>query len=494
MGFRGIGPFPSRRRSAGHGLRAGRFRAQSGRMMPAPPAPYVPGGTVVPGWIRFARRVTARVAAPVATLALASCVSSGLPKGAKLQNPVIFVPGMPGSVLKTSKSGEVLWGTFHIGFDQPKQDGGRLALPLLPGEAPRAEVVPVEVLGRMQIDFIGIQMEFQIYSSLVASMARLEPDPKRGKFFHSFAYDWRLDCAENARRLHRFMDLTEAQLRRDFPERFGRGERVRFDFVTHSMGALVTRYALCHGDVPLETALQRRGSAWASAGRCRKFIMVNPVNGGSLRAFERLIKGYSYGPLLPQWSAAMLGTLPSLYQLMPGESEAVSLSGQQPGSEPPQFDIDVWKRHRWGLFSPAVSEDVTWLLPGLSKAQRDAAVARHVAANLKRAKDFRAALEGSTRVPPNVEFDLLMGVERPTPRRTRFHVPTRVFRTTHLERGDGVVTLRSALDVPGLEPLPERGAATSRTWDSVYHGKWGHIVAMSSPTWIRRISRLLIDE
>jgi hypothetical protein len=464
---------------------------------PPAPAPVSPHGSVVrvcaSAHFRAARRLAAFAGA---ALALVSCVSSGVPAKAKLQNPVIFVPGMPGSVLKSSKDGEVLWGTIHVGFEQPKQDGGRLALPLTPDvgrAASPVEIVPVEVLGRMQVDFIGLQMQFQIYASLVESMMRREPDPERGRFFHSFAYDWRLDCAENARQLHRFMEQTTAELRRDFPERYGHGEKVQFDFVSHSMGALITRYALAYGDVPLETALQRRGSTWASAERCRKFIMVNPVNGGSLRAFERLIKGYSYGPLLPQWSAAMLGTLPSLYQLMPAEPGVITISsGQQPGRAVSQFDADVWKAHRCGLFSPAVREDVAWLLPGLTGPQRDVAVTRHVAANLKRARDFRAALDGSTRVPPNVEFDLLMGVERPTPQRTRFHVPTRLFRTTHLDKGDGVVTLRSALDMPGLSPASEHGASQSRTWDSVYYGRWGHIVAMSSPTWIRRISRLLL--
>jgi pimeloyl-ACP methyl ester carboxylesterase len=427
-------------------------------------------------------------------LALASCTSSRLPASAKLEHPVIFVPGMPGSLLKSTKDDEVLWGRFQLGRTFAQHEGGRLAVPILPGDD-RADgpvpVVPSGVLERIEVNFLGLITRWQIYEGFLQQVKKLEPDPERGKFFHCFAYDWRLDCAGNARLLHQFMDRTAAQLKRDFPERFRAGEEVRFDIVAHSMGGLLARYALCYGDVPLETALQRRGGEWRSAGRCRKLIMVNPVNGGSLRAFQRLIKGYTYGPMLPQWSAGMLGTLPALYQLLPAEPDAIEVEGKQDNERVSVWDAQVWKDHGWGMFSPKAQKDVAWLSPGLTGEKRDALVMQHMSTCLRRAKDFRSALDGASCAESGIEFDLLIGTARQTARTARFDKELHAFIVTDHVPGDGLVTLRSALAMPGLALPHKHTNETPHGWHTVYFGRRNHIGAMNTHNWIQRILRLL---
>lgn len=421
---------------------------------------------------------------------LISCVSQQQRPTAKLQNPVIFVPGMPGTVLKSSESGEVLWGKFDFGPQNTENTGERIAVPLRPGTPPQG-ILPAEVMRQIEVNVLGMTTRWGIYRAFVEHMEALEPEPERGKFFHCFPYDWRLDCAENARLLHRFMKRSADRLRHDFPERYGHGQQVRFDIVAHSMGALLAQYALRHGDVPLEVAVKRRSDPWRCAELCNHFIMVNPINGGSIRVFLRLTNGYTYGPMLPEWSAGMLGTLPALYQLLPTDPGAVEIAGKHDAAPVPLFDAAVWKQQDWGLVSHKADGDLARLLPGQPVESRRDLAMQHVRTCLRRAADFHAALDGPARPPADVEFHLLMGTGKQTPRRVRFHPEKRTFEVTAREPGDSVVTLTSALSKPGLALPTVSGRTSTPTWHSVFYGRHDHIVGMRNHDWIHRITRLL---
>jgi pimeloyl-ACP methyl ester carboxylesterase len=449
--------------------------------------PHGFGGIVSRNYGQLLLRVGAMLVLLAPTLNLVSCATSQLPASAKLEHPVIFVPGMPGSVLKSSEDGEVLWGRFDFGPNHAPDEGGRLALALQPeGQSKgNGNVVPGGVLDRMEVTFLGMPTRWHIYAPFMRRLTAMEPSPERGKYFHSFAYDWRLDCAENARLLHRFMEKTAGEMRRDFPEQFGSDEEVRFDIVAHSMGSLLTRYALCYGDVPLETALQRKGAPWQSSGRCRKFIMINPPNGGSLRSFERLIRGYTYGPMLPEWGSAVLGTLPSLYQLLPPEKGVIEVRSEGGRELVSLLDVRAWEEQGWGMFAPEAKEDLEWLVPGLTGKERDAQVQRHVGACLDRAADFRAALDGSSPPPSEIQCNLLIGAAKPTPCRAQFDKESRTFKTIRREPGDSLITLNSSLAVPGLR--------NPSAWHSVYFGRRDHITAIAHHDWINRIARLLVN-
>lgn len=425
-----------------------------------------------------------------ATLCLASCSTVPRKASTKLNHPVIFVPGMPGTMLKSSGNDEVLWGKFKLGPNQPPDVGDRLAV-AMDGERPGDGngVVPSEVIRRMEVTVLGMRTRWGIYGDFMQRVSAMEPEPERGRFFYVFPYDWRLDCVENARRLHRFMEDVAVKLRRDFPDRYGHGDQVRFDIVAHSMGALLTRYALRYGDVPLEVALQRRAEPWRHASRCHKFIMVNPINGGSLQPFERLMNGYSYGPMLPRWTAGVLGTLPSLYQLLPTQPDALEVAGHPVSA----FDADVWEKQRWGLFAPEADADLARLLPGRTPAQRRDLAARHARECLQRGADFHAALAGATPVPEGTEFHLLMGTGKATPARLRFDPEGRRLNVTRREVGDSLVTLTSALSIPGLMVPDGRGGTVKPAWRTVFLGRFDHIVGMRSDSWLRRITALLTD-
>jgi len=81
---------------------------------------------------------------------------------------------------------------------------------------------------------------------------------------------------------------------------------------------LLMRYYMRYGG----NALPEDGSAptltWAGAKDIERAILVAPPNAGSLDALEQLVEGFNTGrPLLPYYPPEILGTFPSLYQLLP---------------------------------------------------------------------------------------------------------------------------------------------------------------------------------
>ena len=80
------------------------------------------------------------------------------------RNPVILIPGILGSKLIDSKSGDVVWGAFARGYANPKKpEGARLiALPMREGSplnGLRDSVVPDGALDRLRIVLFGLPIE-----------------------------------------------------------------------------------------------------------------------------------------------------------------------------------------------------------------------------------------------------------------------------------------------------------------------------------------------
>ena len=248
------------------------------------------------------------------------------------RNPVIVIPGILGSRLVDDETGRTIWGAFRSKYADPNsaEDVQLIALPIAPDAPPQRRIRPDGVLESLKLNVGVIPVEVQAYSGILSTLGA---GGYRDESFglntidygtdhytcFQFDYDWRQDISTNAARLKEFIDEKRADVQFQYEKEYGlKAAPVKFDIVAHSMGSLLTRYFLRYGgnDLPEDGSVPP--VSWAGASDVERAILVAPPNGGSLDAFEQLVNGFHIGgPLIPAYAPAVIGTYPSIYQLLP---------------------------------------------------------------------------------------------------------------------------------------------------------------------------------
>jgi hypothetical protein len=379
------------------------------------------------------------------------------------RNPVIVIPGLLGSRLRDPASGRIVWGAFDGNAADPREkEGARLvALPFTdlmssPGAAVRADVV----LDRVRIRVAGIPIALQAYAEILSTLGaggyRDEAlglggsiDYGRDHFTcFQFAYDWRQDNVVNARRLMAFMREKRAFVQGEYARRFGvRNAQVRFDVVAHSMGGLVARYAMLYGDADLPADGSLPPLTWEGASMMGRLIQIGSPNGGSLDAFRALVNGRDFGaPIVPSYSPAILGTFPSLYQLLPRARGAPLVVAGASGESLDPLDPAVWQRMGWGLAAPGLDADLATLLPDVTSPAERRQIALGLQARLlRRARAFSAALEREVVQPRGTELMVVVGDSMPTLERMSADADDGRIAPLAMGPGDATVLRDSAL-------------------------------------------------
>lgn len=317
--------------------------------------------------------------------------------------PLVGIHGLMGSEIVDPNTGKVLWGKVHGLFSTTADM--HLALPLGQGEKTTLVATgSIKKIGGVEV-YAGIVQTLTQdggYTRVKGSDAVPEAP------FFPFAYDWRLSCVENARRLSVFIDAI--------------GERchdpdIKVDIVAHSMGGLIARYYLLYDgkDVLGEAAPVPTGEG---AAKIRKLVMLGTPNMGSVSSLLALIDGNSVG--LARIPPDLISTMPSVVQLMPSPSEYVLFTAA--GSPVPLdiYDVRTWEQQRWGIFDPdkrpGIIRRYLSLHPGDGEELARVYLRRlqsHFGVLLRRARAFHLALEAGP-VPASVQTLLLGGNCTPT--------------------------------------------------------------------------------
>lgn len=241
--------------------------------------------------------------------------------------PLVGIHGLMGSEIVDPNTGKVLWGKVHGLFSTTADM--HLALPLGQGEKTTLVATgSIKKIGGVEVYAGIVQTLTQDGGYTLVKGSDAVPEAP----FFPFAYDWRLSCVENARRLSVFIDAI--------------GERchdpdIKVDIVAHSMGGLIARYYLLYDgkDVLGEAAPVPTGEG---AAKIRKLVMLGTPNMGSVSSLLALIDGNRVG--LARIPPDLISTMPSVVQLMPSPSEYVLFSAAGHPVPLDIYDVRTWEQ------------------------------------------------------------------------------------------------------------------------------------------------------
>lgn len=287
-------------------------------------------------------RGTARSILRISFLMAVCCV----PLFAQGKNPLILIPGLSGSELVNRSTGEKIW------FRAVKSKSEDLRLPISTNiDKIRDDIIPGDVLRIVKIGPVAVT---DVYGGFVRAMEMRggyheEKWDTPSEYGHQdslyvFPYDWRLDNVENARRLVSSVESLKKKL--DNPG-------LKFDIVAHSLGGIISRYAVMYGDAELQLGNKKLTPTWAGAKHFDKVILLGTPNEGSANSLSALLNGYTIGgfridlPFLEDTSRFTVFTIPSAYQLLPAPGTLRLLNDKLEPIEVDLYDTKVWSKYGW---------------------------------------------------------------------------------------------------------------------------------------------------
>ena len=402
------------------------------------------------------------------------------------RNPVILIPGLLGSKLRDEDSGKNIWGNFNrdaANIETP--EGARMMSILMQPGASLKEITdsvnPYSTLDHIKGNLLGVPLQLSAYSQILLTLGiggfqdqNLAEDGvvDYGNDHYTcfqFAYDWRRDIVEGARKLHSYIMTRREFVQYKIEENYAvKDYDVKINLIAHSMGGLLARYYLMYGDADLPEDGSIPKPTWKGAKHVGKLIMVGTPNGGSVKMLQALIDGNKVAPGIPKFDAAVIATMPSTYQLMPRTRHNSVVDINDPTKTLDLFDTETWKQLNWGLLDPDQDRVLQSILPDVADKQRRGEIALdHLDKILKRAKQFTGALDQPSRHPDSLNLTLIAADSVPTISKLGVDMKTGHTEVIEETPGDDSVTRKNAL-------LDER---TEEDWGPLLSSpiKWNNV-------------------
>lgn len=296
-------------------------------------------------------------------IALVRCAGGPAPQplhplaSAVERTPVVIVPGITGSKLRSTADGKLLWGEGKQVL-RPKDGGYAMARRIglaLDGSDPSIEATAV--IEEMRL-FAGLVRK-PIYGPVPTALKQQGyrrgdlTAPRAGDDLFLFAYDWRGDNIVSAHRLgDRLRAVADA---RGVTED---AAPLQVDLVCQSNGAYICRYLVKYGLATLDEA--ERGLRRPLVGvSIRKLILVGTSNGGGLRILREVDRGRTYvAGLGRKMTPEVVFTFPSIYQDLPSYIEKPFMDSRGQPLDLDLYDAQTWADQGWSIFDPEVEKRV----------------------------------------------------------------------------------------------------------------------------------------
>ena len=175
--------------------------------------------------------------------------------------------------------------------------------------------------------------------------------------------------------------------------------------------------------------------------------MIGTPNAGSIDSLMNLVEGRKVAPFLPNYQPALLGTMPSVYQLLPRGRHGALVHTADPQKRINDiYDPDLWERMGWGLADPGQDRVLQALLPEIEdRSERRRIALDHQRKALQRARQFTAALDVRASPPTGLALYLIAGDAVPTEAVVAVDPNTGAINVIEKAPGDGTVLRSSAL-------------------------------------------------
>jgi pimeloyl-ACP methyl ester carboxylesterase len=296
------------------------------------------------------------------------------------QPPVIVIPGLMGSTLRDTQTGEELWpGSLS---DLAFSDYARLAR-----MGPEWEMSNNVAPGTLIRELGGVDIYGQLLGTLEGAgrFREGEPgkpiDPLQRRRYYTLAYDWRQPNIVAVRQLHALID----QIRRDYAD-----PGLRIDIIAHSNGGLIANYYLRYG--PIDVLEEPIPKAWEEGRlRVRRVAMLGTPNLGSVISLQRLLTGFRFS--LRTVPIEALASFSTVFETLPHPHTQVILDTSGRVIPLDVYDPVLWRDNRWSVFSPEVEARTQEMWGEGPQAQLALGVLQaNFERNLRRGKRFTQAL------------------------------------------------------------------------------------------------------
>ena len=434
------------------------------------------------------------------------------------RNPVILIHGLLGARLEDPATGNEFWGTFSPTL--PDRDSLKLlSVPMSWGKPLRElsnNTRASFLLDSVSVSLIGLEFSMAAYGPLVNTIreagyvqegSKEHLENGRCPSLFVFYYDWRRSIAENAIELGKFIRAKQAMLGGEYRVRYGAvPEPIRFDLMGHSMGGLIARYYMRYGETPLPDGDAPDPSiTWAGAKNVGKLIQIGTPNSGYLDTVIELVNGLRLQPGAPLYPAAVIGTFPSYYEMMPfpqfaavrkaipGKTEEESIAR---GEAVDLYDLNTWIRNKWGLANPDCDTDLQWLLPDVKTAvERRYVALEHLQKCLASAKRIASMLSTPDPKDSDVFQMIFIGDSVPTSSIALLD-ENGGLRVVRYDSGDGkvpAVSARADLRNPDSQgPWGLRMESPVR-WKGVIHVSGAHMGITVAPDFLHNMRFYLVQ-